>query len=210
MAMRTNHIKQARGFTLIELLVVIALIGLVTLVSLPTVSSVFQVSLSAASRELASVIKEAYNAAMITGKVHRIAYNLKSGEFWVESGPATALLETAASEEKRARRERFSTGRGSGASSSSEFSLDKSITRSKKTLPRGVEFTSVLSERDKAPLSEGTAYTHIFPSGITERSLIQLSDSQKHDVSLVIEPIGGRTRMLQGKISAKEAFGDGS
>jgi prepilin-type N-terminal cleavage/methylation domain-containing protein len=197
-----------QGFTLVELLVVIALIGLVTLVSLPTVSSMFQVSLGAASRELATTIKEAYNSSMITGKVHRVAYDLKEHQYWVESGPTTTLLDTEATREKEERRKKFKTSIDAGEAPSSPFAIDKSVTRSKKSLPRGVEFEDVLSERGKEPVAEGTAYTHIFPSGITERTLIHLKDTQKHQLSLVIETITGKTRMLNGHLSEREAFGD--
>ena len=81
--------------------------------------------------------------------------------------------------------------------------------RSKKPLPRGVEFEDVLTEQDKAPLTEGTAYTHIFPSGITERTLLHLKDTQKHQLTLVIETITGKTRMLSGHLTEKEVFSDG-
>jgi type II secretion system protein H len=195
-----------QGFTLIELLVVIALIGLITFVSLPSISSAFKVSLDSATRELASTVKEAYNSAMITGKVHRVAYDLKEGQFWVESGPATALLDTQTSAEKKRRRERFTFLKEDKGEPVPEFNLDKSVTRKKRDLPRGVKFTDLVTEQSEEPLLEGTGYTHIFPSGITERTLIHLEDNQKHQISLVIETLTGRTRLLQGYLSAQEVF----
>jgi prepilin-type N-terminal cleavage/methylation domain-containing protein len=194
------------GFTLIELLVVIALIGLITFVTLPSIQSAFQVSLNSATRELASAIKEAYNSAMITGKVYRIAFDLKDGQFWVESGPATALLDTAESIEKKKRKERFTFFKDKDSPPPSEFSLDKDITRKKKELPRGVKFSDILTEQSREPVVEGTAYTHIFPSGITERTLIHLEDLQKHRISLVVETLTGKTRLLDGHVEEKEAF----
>jgi type II secretion system protein H len=195
-----------QGFTLIELLVVIALIGLITFISLPSISSAFKVSLDSATRELASTVKEAYNSAMITGKVHRVAYDLKEGQFWVESGPATALLDTQSSVEKKKRRERFSFFKEDRGDPVPEFALDKSVTRKKKDLPRGVKFSELTTEQSKDPLIEGTGYTHIFPSGITERTLIHLEDNQKHKISLVIETLTGRTRLIQGHLTAQEVF----
>lgn len=208
--MRTNltmH-KQNKGFTMVELLVVIALIGLITLLTLPTVSSFFQVSLGSATRDLATTIKEAYNSAVITGKVHRIAYDLKSHEFWAESGPTNTLLSTESSKEKERKKKRSNQNDNVDSGQGASFSLDKAITKKKKPLPRGVEFESILSESDRDPVREGMAYTHIFPNGITERTLIYLKDSRKHQLTLAIEPITGKTRMLQGHLSNKEVFGD--
>ncbi|MFN7684317.1 MAG: Tfp pilus assembly protein FimT/FimU [Oligoflexia bacterium] len=197
------------GFTLIELLVVIALIGLITFVSLPTINSAFQVSLNSATRELASTIKEAYNAAMITGKVHRVAYDLENGQFWVESGPSSALLETAETLEKKKRKEKFTffdDSKKSKNNSVPDFALDKTVTRKKKELPRGVKFTDLLTERSKDLVIEGIGYTHIFPNGITERTLLHLEDTQKHQISLVVETLTGKTRLITGRIDEKEVF----
>lgn len=205
MSQDTN--SRAGGFTLIELLVVIALIGLITFISLPSISSAFQISLQSATRELASTIKEAYNSAMITGKVHRVAYDLKEGQFWVESGPTTALLETTQSLEKKKRRERFSFFTKKEAKApGSDFAIDPTITKKKRDLPRGVKFSDLLTERSKELVTEGVGYTHIFPNGITEQTLIHLEDTQRHALSLVVETLTGRTKLITGRISEKEAF----
>jgi prepilin-type N-terminal cleavage/methylation domain-containing protein len=68
----------ASGFTLLELLVVVGLIALISALALPSLSSYFQVSLNSATRELASTFKEAYNSTVVTARVHRVAYDLKS------------------------------------------------------------------------------------------------------------------------------------
>lgn len=77
----STEFSREDGFTLIELLVVLAIIVLISIMVIPNVSSYFQLSLNSATRDLASSIKEAYNSAVLTGKVHRMVYDLKNNTF---------------------------------------------------------------------------------------------------------------------------------
>jgi prepilin-type N-terminal cleavage/methylation domain-containing protein len=195
------------GFTLIEIIVVVALIAVISIIALPSVSSYFQVSMESASRKMASTFKEAYNAAAITGNVYRLAYDLKAGEYWVESGPPNTLLDTKESLEKAESRRRF--GIKDEDKPKSLFSMDKSVTRKKIALPSGVKFEDVITQQSKDPLTAPTtllAYTHIFPQGLTEQSIVHLTDTSNHHASLVFTSIGGRTDLYQRYIKADEAF----
>lgn len=187
---RTTQIKttfrSTAGFTLIELLVVVSIIGFMALVAFPSVSNFFRISIGSATRSIATTIREAYNATVITGKIHRIVFDLKTQEYWAESGPTSLLLDTESSQEKEERRKRFAKP-GSGESPpESPFSIDKTISRKKTPLPRGVVMTEVITEKSKDPITEGQAMSHFFPHGISERTIIHLKDNQAHEVTLVI------------------------
>src|SRR5262249_49547489 len=123
-----------------------------------------------------------------------------------ESGPNTILLDTAETSEREARRKRFA--KTSDKPPPSVFALDKTVTRKKLTLPRGVEFEDVLTERGQEPLKKGVAYTHFFPHGITERTLIHLKDASDHHITLVVSPLVGYTRVLERYVDAKEAYAE--
>lgn len=204
-ARKDQSIGQDRGFTLVELLVVVALIALVTVLALPGVSSYFKVSLNSATRELASVIKESYNSAVMTGNVHRLVYDLKKNEYWVEVGPPTVLLDTAESAEREERRKRFR--KASEKEPPSGFSIAKGVTRKKQPLPRGVQFEDIITQQSKDPIKEGTAYTHFFPHGLTERTIIHLKDQSNHQISLVISSLIGRTKLI-GRYVTQEGEGE--
>ena len=181
------------GFTLVEVLVVMALIALVSILALPGIGNIFRISLNSTTRELAGVVKEAYNAAAMTGKVYRLVYDLKEKQYWVESGPPTTLLDSSESKEREETRRRLIKKE---KPPETNFNLDRTITRKKMSLPRGVEFEDILTEQSPDPIKEGVAYTHFFPHGLAEQTMIHLTDSSKNQITLVITPVTGRTRLL--------------
>ncbi len=195
---------KSRGFSLIELMVVVAIIGLFTAVALPKLTSFFRVSLESATRDLASIIKETYNATMVTGKVHRLVFDLTKNEYWVESSPNAFLLNTSESREKierRKRRDRHYEEAPSG------FNLERLITRKKKSLPMGVSIEDIVTQQGDEPVTTGTAYSHFFPYGITERTIVHLKDQSEHQFSLVIAPTIGSTDLYMRYVRPNDAFG---
>ncbi len=197
--------KNTEGFSLVEMMIVIGLITLISLFVLPNLTSYFKVSLNSAAREIASIIKEAYNSTVITGRVHRIVYDLKENKYWVEGGPANALMETKESREREERRKRYA--KSSDEQPTSQFSLASQITKKKLALPRGVKFEDLITQQSPDPIKEGLAYTHFFPHGLTEKTLIHLQDESNHHVSLGVSPLVGRTDLFERYVDAKEAFG---
>jgi prepilin-type N-terminal cleavage/methylation domain-containing protein len=194
----------AWGFTLVELLVVVALIGLLGVFALPSVGNFFKVTLSSANRELASTIKETYNATAMVKRVHRLVFDLKENTYWVESGPEDLQVATEASREVDERKKRFR--REENGNAPPPFVLETNITRSKISLPQGVEFDGIFTEYTSEEITEGTAYTHFFPHGVTEQTVIHLKDSSNHFATLVVQPLTGRVRLFERKVPSKEAL----
>lgn len=190
-----------RGFTLIEMIVVVAIIAIIAAFALPSITSYFQVSIETASRELSSTVKETYEATVMTGKVHRLAYDLKNGQYWAEVGPDTILLDTKASKEAEERRRRFAHDEKPPPS---PFALDASVTRKKRSLPTGIVFEDVVTQQAEDPVTDGTTYTHIFPHGVTEQTIIHLKDKSNHRFSLVISPIVGRSDLYERYVTRQE------
>jgi prepilin-type N-terminal cleavage/methylation domain-containing protein len=195
--------KNQDGFTLIELMVVVGIMVLMSVLVMPSVSSYFQLSLNSATRDLATTVKEAYNSAVITGKVYRLVYDLKEHSFWVESGPANALLDTKETKEKEERRRKIMNAT---ASSDNEFKMDKTVTRKKIKLPRGVEYEDIITQQSKEAIVKGIAYTHFFPHGLTEQTIIHLKDQSTHHASLVITPLIGMTDVYDRYVNSNEVF----
>ena len=201
---KTGALNSSSGFTLIEMLVVVAIIVLITMVAMPTVSSYFQVSLTTATRDMATIINEAYNSALASGQVHRLVYDLKENTYWVESGPADYLIDTKESKEKADRRKRFQSPNDKPPPPA--FRMETTVTRKKIKLPTGVVFEDVVTQQSPDPITEGNAYTHFFPQGLTEQTIVHLTDSSQHHVSLVPTPLIGKTNLYDKYVKREEVF----
>ena len=196
------------GFSLIELLIVVAILGLVAVVAVPNISNTFRYSVQSSAREIATLIKEASNSAQITGKTYRVAYDIKNDQYWAEATSQTTLLDSE--ESKRLDEERKTLFSGDQEEKKSPFSLDPFLNKKKRTLPIGVKFKDVYTEQSEEPITDGVAYTHIFPQGITEKSLVHLEDNNKNQISLIVSNLLGRCSVEGRMIEAKDVFGKGS
>ncbi len=184
--------KNQSGMTLIEMMVVAGLIAIISYLSLPSVSNYFRLSLESVSRRMASIVKDTYNSALVTGRVHRIVYDFKERKFWVEVGPTSLLLERI---DPKNRRSRTPEQEDAAKAEKNQFELEKSITRDKVDLPRGVSYFSIQTEQGPDPIIEGMAYTHFFPHGLTEKTIVRLKDTNNNKISLKIEALTGHTRL---------------
>lgn len=78
---RADH---SRGFTLIELSIVLFIMAMMMAVAIPGVSALAATSLRESTAMIAGLTREAYARAAITGKVHRIVFDIDNGAFWLE------------------------------------------------------------------------------------------------------------------------------
>jgi prepilin-type N-terminal cleavage/methylation domain-containing protein len=200
--------KPEAGFSLIELLIVVAILGLVGMIAIPSISNTFRFSVQSTAREIATLIKDASNSAQVTGRVHRIAYDLKANQYWVESTADSTLLKSDESKKKAEEHHSiFSSDDEKDKKKNGGFHQENSLTKKKRTLAIGVSFKDVVTEQSDEPITTGMAYTHIFPQGMTEKSLIHLIDTSKNETSLVVTNLLGRCQVQGHYIEPKEVFG---
>jgi prepilin-type N-terminal cleavage/methylation domain-containing protein len=199
--------KHQDGFSLIELLIVVAILGLVGMIAIPSISNTFRFSVQSTAREIATLIKDTANSAQITGRVHRIAYDLKTNQYWVESSGETTLLKSDESKEKEKETHSFFSNKEEDENKKNGgFHMENLLTKKKRALAIGVMFKDVSTEQSDEPIVEGMAYTHIFPQGMSEKSVIHLIDTSKNETSLIVTNLLGRCQVEGRYIDAKEVF----
>jgi len=198
------------GMSLLEILIVIAIIVVFAGMIGPNIASVFKVSVGSSSREIAGLAQETFNAALMNKRVYRLALDLKRGEYWVESGPETLLLEA---EDARTERAKLQSQLSSGSRTATEagaappaWNMDQRVTRRKRRLPVGVSFGHVLSEQFNEPIEEKTAYAHFLPSGIVEQTVIEVKDNKKHITSIILRPFHSKPSIKEKALTREEAF----
>jgi general secretion pathway protein H len=71
------------GFTLIELTIVVLLLGLFSVLVVPRLPGVGEDGLKSSARRIAGTVKYFFNEAALSGRPHRLEYNLDAGTFRV-------------------------------------------------------------------------------------------------------------------------------
>ncbi len=193
---RDSTSKNTSGFTLIEILVVVALIALITVTALPNLGAVFKINIGNASRELATTIRSVYEQSVLTGQTFRVVVDVEKNMYWVENGGKNTLALTAEQEEEEARRHRQRSDEEK-KNKTAKFSLATQIMRSKKTLPKGVHFTDIITSRSKEPMKKGLAYAHVFPHGFIEKLAIHIKDDYDREATLIVNSVTGKSRLFQ-------------
>lgn len=188
-------------------MIVVFILGLVGIIAIPSISNTFRFSVKSSAREIATLIKDTANSAQVSGRIHRIAWDLKNSQYWVESTSETALLKSEESRKaERERRSIFDKVDPEEERKKGGFRQENLLTKNKKSLPIGVKFKDIYTEQSEEPITTGMAYTHIFPQGLSEKSLIHLIDNSKNEISLVVSNLLGRCTVDGRYVEYKEVF----
>jgi prepilin-type N-terminal cleavage/methylation domain-containing protein len=94
------------GFTLIEIIIVISLIAFVYSVAMPNLGLTSSSEIATKLGRLNSDVRAAYDLSVLSGKPYRLVFQLRSGDYWLESTDALDVklgddkVETDPSEEE--------------------------------------------------------------------------------------------------------------
>jgi len=91
----TPPLRARAGFTLIELIIVLTILGVVAIVAFPKLEGAFSANyLRSSARRLAGMISYTKSQAALSGKEHRLYYDLERGEYWMAEKGEESFVET--------------------------------------------------------------------------------------------------------------------
>ncbi|NIP37626.1 MAG: prepilin-type N-terminal cleavage/methylation domain-containing protein [Candidatus Dadabacteria bacterium] len=155
------------GFTLIELSIVVLILSAFMFVAVPRFDNLTRGNLKSSSRNLSTTIKYLYSEAAFKKKIHKLAFDIDEGEYWVE------VLEV------------------------DEYIKSPDPFLRKKKLPHNVFFKDIVTQRSQGASTEGKDEFILFlPSGFVEPVVIHLESEAGDIYTLATKPYTGATRVF--------------
>ena len=167
------HIQRFKGFTLLELSLVLFIVGLLVTVVLPRFGAVGSARLESSARRLATLVRYLNGEAAFNGRTYRISYDL--GE---QSYTAQVLVPS----------------RGTA-----EFVTDPSPMARPVRLPVGITFADVRIA-SVGRVQSGQVFTHFYPHGYVDPTVVHLRDQQERVMTVVIPPLTGEAQVYEGYV----------
>jgi type II secretory pathway pseudopilin PulG len=211
------------GLTLIEICVTMMLVAIVLAVALPAFQSATDANLKATAVKLSAAARACYGESEVRGATLRLAYDLDRNGWWVEAYPGTYQISGTEQDLDRVRdddkkkdddakrkkelEDRYSTKSASDEQSSAPVPKFVPVGMDfiePEVLPRGVRFIGVRTPQFRQIIKTGKAYTHFFPNGWAERTLVYLQDTHGAEMTLEMEPLSGRVVIWDGQLDYRD------
>ncbi len=207
MKKRWKQLRARQGMTLIELSITLLIIGLTLLVASLTLANITHANLRTSASKLAGAIRYTYELAGRKNAAFRLAFDLDKKAYWVESSSSEFLLVRdkeevregmiKAEDQQREHSRRFVTrsmfenGDVWKPKGPPTFAAFAGPLTKKQSLPDEISFKGVWVAHQKERVMAGMAYLYCFPTGMTERAAIYLTDTSNNIFTLMVEPLTG-------------------
>ncbi len=228
-------LRPRRGLTLIEVMVAMAILMAVVAVAIPSLQGVLDLQQRGSAKELAQTYTWLIDEAKLRNVTFRITFNLDRNTWKVEVGdpntlvystPEERLAAEEAEKEKMARFTQRELDEGHGdaevlTEDENRFvGLDDPAFTEGGELQGGAVFAYVYTPSygpegkrpsDEPPedeSEESLAYSHIFPDGSTEQTVIRIvdADDPEEGWTVAVEPLTGRVELSPDVIDPTEVL----
>lgn len=163
----------APGFTLLELALVLVIVGLLLTVATPRLPDLTGARLQASARRFAALVRYVSGEAVFRSQVYRLHYDLDRHAYWVT---VVAVAPEAA-----------------------EVVGDESPLSRPVHLPPTVRFADVYVPT-VGRVRTGEVYTHFYPHGDADPTIVHLRDHSARVLTIVIPPLTGEARIYDGYV----------
>lgn len=188
--------RRCRGFTLIELLVVIGIVALMLGLAVSYVGDTFNVRVKQESVHLVALIQTLYNEAAMKGIPHRLVFDLSEQQYWAESSTEESTIRSAESAQKELDQKKESAKSNEEPAALPSFLPLEDSSIKRKKLDDIVRIRDIYVSHQEGLITDGMAYLYFFPTGVTERAIIHLSDeSEESSFSIIVNPMTGRSKV---------------
>ncbi len=168
-------VSSLKGFTLLELSLVLFIIGLLVTVLVPRLGGLEQARLETSAKRLAALVRYLHGEAAFRGQTYRIQYDLDQHRYGVQVLTPSQATKTFVAEESP---------------------LSQPV-----QLPTNITFADI-----RVPsigrVSAGQVFTHFYPQGYTDPTVVHLRDQQSRTMTVIIPPITGEAAVYEGYVDA--------
>ncbi|MGE0820782.1 MAG: Tfp pilus assembly protein FimT/FimU [Candidatus Binatia bacterium] len=169
-------LRRRAGFTLLELALVLFIIGLLITVLLPRLGDLGGARLETSARRLAALVRYVSGEAAFSGRLYRIRYDLGEQAYGVQ-----ILVPSR---------------------DTNEFVVDPSPLSQEVFLPSGITFADIRVP-SVGRVNSGQVFTHFYPQGYIDPTVIHLRDEQARVMTVQIPPITGEARVYEGYVDVQ-------
>ena len=214
--------RREHGLTLIEIMVAIVLAAVLIAVALPAFTAATDGDLKAVAAKMSAASRTCFGEAAIKNVTLRMAYDIDAGAYWIEAYPGTFqampserdLEETRDAEKELAEEEKRKKELEERYASEEDTEAAPLVTKfvpvtlgfvEPEQLPRRIKIKGVRTPQFRQVVGDGRAYTHFFPNGWAERTLVYLEDNGGSVMTLETEPLTGRVIIHDGELDWEAA-----
>ncbi len=205
----------SRGFSLLELMVVIVLIGGMLALIVPTIRSVMGLDLQKEITKMAALATEVYALAAISGKTHRIVYDLDNNQYWVEEkvGDAGEIKPELGYEDLMKSRIEHNSDKKEDDAAKAFLPTFKEVSgdlKGKFELPKGAVIYGVWTEGMTAVARSGQVAIYFFAGGYSQASFVSLASKGEEEETAIyfsLNPLTAAITINLGEPDTAELVG---
>jgi prepilin-type N-terminal cleavage/methylation domain-containing protein len=212
---RDRHQKNPQcllGFSLLELMVVVVLLGGLMALVTPAIQALVGLDLKGEITKIGGLSNEVYSLAAISGKNHRIVFDIENNQYWVEEqvGDAGEIKPDLSYEELMEQRIKKGLDRKEDEAANAFLPSFKEVEGplgEKTTLPKDIVLFGVWAEGMKEVSRVGQVFIRFYTGGYAQASFVSLAikgDEDNTAMYVSLDPLTAQITIKQGEPDIKD------